>query len=73
MNRHVTLFHSANSRSTSALALLQELPADHDFHVLYMKAGGQRGGEYLALHPMGKVAAILHCHALVTEPPARFM
>ncbi|WLI89557.1 glutathione S-transferase family protein [Massilia sp. R2A-15] len=73
MNRHVTLFHSANSRSTSALALLQELHADYDLHVLDMKAGEQRGAEYLAINPMGKVPAILHGDALVTEQPAVFM
>jgi glutathione S-transferase len=73
MTRHVTFFHSANSRSTSVLALLRELDADYDLHVLDMKAGEQRRAEYLAINPMGKVPAIKHGDALVTEQPAVFM
>lgn len=73
MNRHVTLFHSANSRSTSALALLRELNADYDLRVLDMKAGEQRQAGYLAINPMGKVPAIRHGEALVTEQAAVMM
>jgi glutathione S-transferase len=73
MNRHVTLFHAANSRSTSALALLRELNADYDLQVLDLKAGEQRTAGYLAINPMGKVPAVRHRDALVTEQPAVFM
>jgi glutathione S-transferase len=73
MNRHVTFFHSADSRSTSALALLRELGADFDLHALDMKAGEQREPAYLAINPMGKVPAIRHGEVLVTEQPAVFM
>lgn len=73
MNRHVTLFHSANSRSTAALALLRELGADYNLHVLDMKAGEQRQAGYLAVNPMGKVPAVRHGDALVTEQPAVMM
>ena len=72
-DRHVTLFHSPNTRSFGALLLLEELGADHELHVLNMKAGEQRGAAYLAINPMGKVPAIRHGDALVTEQAAVFM
>ena len=72
-SRHVTLFHSPNTRSAGALILLEELGADYDLHVLNMKAGEQRGAAYLAVNPMGKVPAVKHGDALVTEQPAVFL
>lgn len=71
--RHVTLFHSPNTRSTGALTLLEELGADYDLHVLDMKAGEQRGAAYLAVNPMGKVPALRHGEAVVTEQVAVFL
>ena len=38
-----------------------------------MKAGEQRGAQYLAVNPMGKVPAIRHGEALVTEQGAIFI
>lgn len=73
MNRHVTLFHAPNSRSTGARALLEELGADYDLHVLNLKTGEQRGAAYLAINPMGKVPAIRHGDALVTEQAAVYL
>lgn len=72
-NRQVTFFHSPNTRSTGALVLLDELGADYKLHALNMKAGEQRKPEYLAVNPMGKVPAIKHGDALVTEQAAVFM
>ena len=72
-DRHVTLFHSPNTRSFGALLLLEELGADHELQVLNMKAGEQRGAAYLAINPMGKVPAVRHGDALVTEQAAVFM
>jgi len=72
-SRHVTLFHSPNTRSTGALILLEELGADYELHVLNMKAGEQRGAAYLAINPMGKVPALKHGDALVTEQVAVFL
>ena len=68
-----TLFHSPNTRSTGALILLQELQAGYVLHVLNMKAGEQRGAAYLAINPMGKVPAVMHGSALVTEQVAVFL
>jgi glutathione S-transferase len=72
-NRQVTLFHSPNTRSTGALTLLEELGADYKLHVLNMKQGEQRASAYLAINPMGKVPAVMHNGALVTEQVAVYL
>ncbi len=69
-SRHITLFHSPNTRSSGALTLLEELGADYELHVLNMKQNEQRGAAYLAINPMGKVPAVMHNGALVTEQVA---
>jgi glutathione S-transferase len=69
----LTFFHSPQTRSTGVLTLLDELGADYDLHELNMKAGEQRGAAYLAVNPMGKVPAIDHNGALVTEQAAVYM
>ncbi|HVY83282.1 MAG TPA: glutathione S-transferase family protein [Steroidobacteraceae bacterium] len=69
----VTLFHAPNSRSLGARALLEELGVPYDLHVLNLNTGEQRKPEYLAVNPMGKVPAIVHDGALVTEQPAVFI
>ncbi len=68
--RHVTLFHSPQSRSAGSLVLLEELGADYELHVLNLRQGQQRQPDYLRINPMGKVPAILHDGALVTEQGA---
>jgi glutathione S-transferase len=73
MNRHVTLFHAPNSRSAGARVLLEELGADYELHVLNFKKNEQRESAYLAINPMGKVPAVRHGEALVTEQPAVYM
>lgn len=67
---HVTFFHAPQSRSGVSLALLEELDADYDLQLLNLKTGSQRQPAYLAVNPMGKVPAVLHDGALVTEQPA---
>jgi len=66
----ITLFHAPQSRSSGALALLEELHAPYSIHALNMKTGEQRQSPYLAVNPMGKVPAILHGDALITEQVA---
>jgi glutathione S-transferase len=68
-----TFFHAPQSRSLGTLALLEELGADYDLHLLDLKAGTQRDPAYLALNPLGKVPAIRHAGAMVTEQPAVMM
>ena len=69
----ITLHHSPNTRSTGALVLMEELGAPYQLHVLNMKAGEQRQSAYLAINPMGKVPAITHGEALITEQVAVFL
>jgi glutathione S-transferase len=66
----ITLFHSPQTRSSGALALLEELKAPYKLHVLNTKAGEQRQSAYLNINPMGKVPAILHGDVLITEQVA---
>lgn len=73
MTRHITLFHAPQSRSGGTLTLLHELRADYDLHVLDLKKQEQREPAYLAINPMGKVPAILHDGALVTEQVAVYL
>jgi glutathione S-transferase len=69
----VTFYHAPNSRSGGTRALLEELGADYDLHALNLKRGEQRQAQYLAVNPMGKVPAIRHGDALITEQPAVFI
>lgn len=70
MNRHVTFFYAPQTRATGTLALLEALQADYAIHMLDLKAGTQRDAAYLAVNPMGKVPAIRHGDAVVTEQVA---
>ena len=72
-DRKVTFYHSPNTRSSGVLTLLEELGAPYDLHVLNMKAGEQRQPAYLAVNPMGKVPAVMHGDALITEQVAIFL
>jgi glutathione S-transferase len=72
-DRQITLFHLPNSRSTGAFILLKELNAQYKLHVLNAKINEQRGAEYLAINPMGKVPAIKHGDELITEQVAIFL
>jgi glutathione S-transferase len=71
-SRHITLFHCPQTRSSGVLTLLEELGADYELHVMNMKKNEQRGAAYLAINPMGKVPAIMHNGALVTEQVALY-
>ncbi|WP_313575413.1 glutathione S-transferase family protein [Brevundimonas sp.] len=69
-SNRVTLYYSPQSRATGARVLLEELSAPYDLHVLNAKVGEQREPAYLAINPLGKVPAIRHGDALVTEQVA---
>ncbi len=69
----LNFYHSPNTRSTGVRILLEELGAPHEMHVLNMTAGEQRAPAYLAINPMGKVPAITHGGALITEQAAIFI
>ncbi|NOJ45867.1 glutathione S-transferase family protein [Bradyrhizobium archetypum] len=69
----ITLYYSPQTRATGTRVLLEELGAPYDLHVLNMKAGEQRQPAYLAVNPLGKVPAIRHGEALVTEQVAIYI
>lgn len=69
----LTLYHAPNTRSTGALILLEELGAPYELKMLNLKAGEQRQSAYLAINPMGKVPAVKHGDALITEQVAVFL
>jgi glutathione S-transferase len=72
-DRNVTLYHAPNTRSSGAFFLLEEIGAPYELSVLDMKAGEQRRPAFLAVNPMGKVPALKHGDALVTEQVAIFV
>jgi glutathione S-transferase len=72
-NDIITLYHAPQSRSAGTLTLLEELGAPYELVILNMKAGEQRQSDYLAVNPLGKVPAIRHRGALVTEQVAIFL
>jgi glutathione S-transferase len=72
-NRKLVFFHSPNTRSAGVRVLLEELGAPYELRVLNMKAGEQRQADYLKVNPMGKVPAVLHGDALITEQVALYI
>jgi glutathione S-transferase len=71
-DRKLTFYHSPQSRSVGALILLEELGADYELRTIDFGKKEQRQPAYLAVNPMGKVPAIVHDGALVTEQGAVF-
>jgi glutathione S-transferase len=69
----LVLYHAPNTRSSATLPLLDELGADYELRHLDMKAGEQRGPAYLAINPMGKVPALVHDGAIITEQVAIYL
>ncbi|GLQ97932.1 glutathione S-transferase family protein [Dyella mobilis] len=72
-DQKITFFHAPQSRSGGTLALLEELGADYELRLVNFKQNEQRQPAYRAINPMGKVPAILHGGALITEQPAVFL
>ncbi|HYA79665.1 MAG TPA: glutathione S-transferase family protein [Methylocystis sp.] len=72
-NAVVTLYHSPRTRSQGVLILLEELGAPYELRVLNMKIGEQSQPDYLAINPLGKVPAIVHRGAIVTEQVAIYI
>ena len=69
-SRRVVFYHSPQSRSAGTLFLLEELGADYELRPLDLQKKESRSSEYLGVNPMGKVPAIVHDGALVTEQGA---
>ena len=67
---NLTLYHAAPSRSSIVRWMLEELGEPYDLHVLSLAKGEQLAPDYLAVNPMGKVPALQHGEAIVTEAAA---
>ena len=63
----LTLYHAAPSRSSIALWMLEEVGEPYDIHLLSLSKNEQRAPDYLAVNPMGKVPALKHGDAVITE------
>lgn len=70
---NLIFYHSPQTRSSSVLILLEELDAPYTLRDLNFRTGSQRQPDYLAVNPLGKVPAIVHDGALVTELAAIFI
>jgi glutathione S-transferase len=66
----LTLYHAAPSRSSIVRWMLEELGEPYDVHLLSLKDGDNRAPAYLAINPMGKVPALRHGDAVITEGAA---
>lgn len=66
----LTLYHATPSRSSIALWILEEIGEPYDIKLLDLAKGDQQKPDYLAINPMGKVPALTHGDAVVTESAA---
>jgi glutathione S-transferase len=66
----LTLYHAAPSRASIVLWMLEEVGEPYDIHLLNLKNGDQHKPDYLAINPMGKVPALKHGDAVITEVSA---
>jgi glutathione S-transferase len=67
----LTLYHSPMSRSSDVLWILEEIGEPYDVHLLNTGKGANRQPDYLAVNPMGKVPALRHADAIITETAQR--
>lgn len=68
----LTFYYAPQTRATGVRILLEELGAPHELAVINRQAGEQRSPEFLAINPLGKLPAIVHDGAVVTEQVAIF-
>lgn len=66
----IILYHASPSRSSGTLTLLEELGLPYEIRLLDLKAGDNLKPEFLAINPLGKVPAIVHDGAVITEQVA---
>lgn len=66
----LTLYYAPQSRSMTALWLLEEIGEPYKLEVLNFDDGSMRTPEYLAINPMGKVPAVKYGGTVVTEAAA---
>jgi glutathione S-transferase len=72
-DRHLIFYHAPRSRSAGARMLLEELNADYELHAYDLPAGKHHLPDYQSTNPMGKVPALRHGDAVITEQAAVYM
>lgn len=72
-DRHLIFYHAPRSRSAGARMLLEELNADYELHAFDLPAGKHHLPDYLGINPMGKVPALRHGDAVITEQAAVYL
>ncbi|KQQ40615.1 glutathione S-transferase [Methylobacterium sp. Leaf125] len=73
MEPALTLYHAPQTRSSGVRILLEELGAPHTLDVLDLQSGRGREPAYLRINPLGKVPALRHGEALITEQAAIYL
>ncbi|KQP33568.1 glutathione S-transferase [Methylobacterium sp. Leaf104] len=73
MDADLTLYHSPQTRSTGVRILLEELGVPHRLDVRDLRSGQGRDSAYLRVNPLGKVPALRHGDALITEQAAIYL
>jgi glutathione S-transferase len=66
----LTLYHAAPSRSSIVRWMLEEIEEPYEIQLLSLSKGDNRAPDYLAVNPMGKVPALRHGDAVITEAAA---
>ena len=66
----LTLYHAAPSRSSIIRWMLEEIGEPYEVQLLSLSKGDNRAPDYLAANPMGKVPALRHGDAVITEAAA---
>lgn len=72
-DRHLIFYHAPRSRSAGVRMLLEELNADYELHAFDLRAGKHHLPDYLGINPMGKVPALRHGDAVITEQAAVYL
>ena len=67
---NLTLYHASPSRSSVVLWMLEEVGQPYDIKLLSLSKGENLKPDYLAVNPMGKVPALRHGDAVITEGAA---
>src|SRR3974390_1601468 len=67
---NLTRYHASPSRSSIILWMLEEIGQPYDIKLLSLSKGENLKPDYLAINPMGKVPALRHGDAVITEAAA---
>lgn len=70
MSDEIDFYLAPQTRAVTVLWMLEEAGAPYRMHVLDFDKGEHKQPDYLAIHPMGKVPAIVHKGTVITEGAA---